>query len=65
MGKSDGVLMADELIIVKNNNTIYIKSLDRQIFNDRVERFKKDGYSVVGKIEILSHGLCKATLKKI
>ncbi|MEC7853834.1 MAG: hypothetical protein VX924_00560 [Candidatus Neomarinimicrobiota bacterium] len=57
--------MADELIIVKNNNTIYIKSLDRQIFNDRVERFKKDGYSVVGKIEILSHGLCKATLKKI
>ena len=27
--------MADELVILKNNDLIYIKSLDREIFNDR------------------------------
>ena len=55
--------MADELVILKNKDLIYIKSLDREIFNDRIKQFKKDGYSIVGKVEILSHGLCKATLK--
>ena len=57
--------MADELVILKNNDLIYIKSLDREIFNARIKQFKKDGYTVVGNVEILSHGLCKATLKKL
>ena len=57
--------MADELVILKNKDLIYIKSLDREIFNDRIKQFKKDGYSLVGNVEILSHGLCKATLKKL
>ncbi len=57
--------MADELVILKNNDLIYIKSLDRKIFNDRIKQFKKDGYSLVGNVEILSHGLFKATLKKL
>ena len=57
--------MADELVILKNNDLIYIKSLDREIFNDRIEQFKKDGYSIIGDVEILSHGLCKAKLKKL
>jgi len=57
--------MADELVIIKNNDLLYVKSLDREIFNDRIEQFKKDGYSIVGDVEILSHGLCKATLKKL
>ena len=57
--------MADELVILKNNDFIYIKSLDRKIFNDRIKQFKKDGYSLVGNVEILSHGLFKATLKKL
>ena len=57
--------MADELVILKNKDLIYIKSLDREIFNDRIKQFKKDGYSLVGNVEILSHGLFKATLKKL
>ena len=57
--------MADELEIIKHNDLLYVKSLDREIFNDRIKQFKKDGYSIVGKGEILSHGLCKATLKKL
>ena len=57
--------MADELVIIKNNDLLYVKSLDREIFNDRIKQFKKDGYFIVGKVEILSHGLCKATLKKL
>ena len=57
--------MADELVIIKNNNLLYVKSLDREIFNDRIKQFKKDGYSIVGDVKILSHGLCKATLKKL
>ena len=57
--------MADELVILKNKDLIHVKSLDREIFNDRIKQYKKDGYSIVGKVEILSHGLCKATLKKL
>ena len=57
--------MADELVIIKNNDLLYVKSFDREIFNDRIKQFKKYGYSLVGDVEILSHGLCKATLKKL
>ena len=41
--------MADELVILKNKDLIHVKSLDREIFNDRIKQFKKDGYSIVGK----------------
>ena len=56
--------MSDELIIIKEKDRIFIKSLDEEIFRSRISRFLKSGYSLVGKIEILNHGLCKAQLKK-
>ena len=56
--------MADELIIIKENYTVFIKSLDHEIFNSRVNAYLNKGYKLIGKIEISSHGLCKAHLKK-
>ena len=56
--------MADELIIIKENDTVYIKSLDHEIFNSRVNGYLNKGYKLIGKIEISNHGLCKAHLKK-
>tara|TARA_B100000575_G_C22519842_1_gene337063 strand:- start:261 stop:446 length:186 start_codon:yes stop_codon:yes gene_type:complete len=57
--------MADELIINKINDSIFIKSLDKEIFKSRVDYFLKNNYSLVGEIEISKHGLCKAQLKKV
>ena len=56
--------MADELIIIKENDTVFIKSLDHEIFNSRVNAYLNKGYKLIGKIEVSSHGLCKAHLKK-
>lgn len=56
--------MADELIIIKENDRVFIKSLDHEIFNSRVNGYLNKGYKLIGKIEISSHGLCKAHLKK-
>ena len=56
--------MSDELIIIKEKDRIFIKSLDEEIFRSRISRFLQSGYSLVGKVEILNHGLCKAQLKK-
>ena len=56
--------MADELVIIEQNDRIYIKSLDQEIFKSRIEYFVKNGYSLDGDIEISDHGLCKAILKK-
>tara|TARA_Y100000992_G_scaffold153969_1_gene102733 strand:- start:849 stop:1022 length:174 start_codon:yes stop_codon:yes gene_type:complete len=56
--------MADELIIIKENDTVFIKSLDYEIFNSRVNGFLNEGYKLIGKIEVSSHGLCKAHLEK-
>ena len=56
--------MSDELIIIKEKDRIFIKSLDEEIFRSRISRFLQSGYYLVGKIEILNHGLCKAQLKK-
>ena len=56
--------MSDELIIVKEKDRIFIKSLDEEIFRSRISHFLKSGYSLVLKIEILNHCLCKAQLKK-
>jgi|TARA_Y100000996_G_scaffold280291_1_gene221106 hypothetical protein len=56
--------MADELIIIKENDTVFIKSLDQEIFNSRVDEFLNQGYQLIGQIEISNHGLCKAHLSK-
>ena len=56
--------MADELIIIKENDSVFIKSLDHEIFNSRVNGYLNKGYKLIGKIEVSSHGLCKAHLKK-
>ena len=56
--------MADELIIIQENDTVFIKSLDQEIFKSRVDDFIKQGYQLHGQIEVSSHGLCKALLKK-
>ena len=56
--------MADELIIIKENDTVFIKSLDYEIFKSRVNGFLNEGYKLIGKIEVSSHGLCKAHLEK-
>ena len=56
--------MADELIIIKENDKVFIKSLDQEIFNSRVVEFLNQGYKLIGQIEISNHGLCKAHLSK-
>ena len=56
--------MADELVIIEQNDRIYIKSLDQEIFKSRIDHFVKNGYSLDGEIKISDHGLCKAILKK-
>tara|TARA_Y100000996_G_C22347135_1_gene571213 strand:+ start:136 stop:309 length:174 start_codon:yes stop_codon:yes gene_type:complete len=56
--------MADELIIIKENDSVFIKSLDQEIFNSRVNEYLDQGYQLIGKIEISNHGLCKAYLAK-
>lgn len=56
--------MADELIIIEQNDRIFIKSLDHEIFKSRIDHFVKNGYSLHGDITISAHGLCKAILKK-
>ena len=56
--------MADELVIIEQNDRIYIKSLDQEIFKSRIDHFVKNGYSLDGEIQISDHGLFKAILKK-
>ena len=56
--------MADELIIIKENDKVFIKSLDQEIFNSRVDEFLNQGYQIIGQIEISNHGLYKAHLSK-
>ena len=49
------------------SSEIQIALLTEKIENlsKHIKQFKKDGYSLVGNVEILSHGLFKATLKKL
>lgn len=56
--------MADELVITQENDRVFIKSLDEEIFRSRIKHFLKNGYTMDGEIEISKHGLCKARLKK-
>ena len=57
--------MANELEIVRTKDSIIIRCLDKNIFNDKVKHYLNIGYQLTDKVAINKFGLNKAILKKL
>ncbi len=57
--------MANELEIVRTKDSIIIRCLDKNIFNDKVKYYLNNGYQLTDKVAINKFGLNKAILKKL
>ena len=57
--------MANELEITHTKNSIIIRCLDKNIFNDKVNHYLKNGYQLAEKVVTNKFGLNKAILKKL
>ena len=57
--------MANELEITRTKDSIIIRCLDENIFNDKVKHFLNNGYQLAEKVVTNKFGLNKAILKKL
>ena len=57
--------MANELEITHTKDSIIIRCLDENIFNDKVNHYLKNGYQLTEKVVTNKFGLNKAILKKL
>ena len=57
--------MANELEITRTKDSIIIRCLDENIFNDKVNHYLKNGYQLAEKVVTNKFGLNKAILKKL
>ena len=57
--------MANELEITHTKDSIIIRCLDENIFNDKVKYYLKNGYQLAEKVVTNKFGLNKAILKKL
>ena len=57
--------MANELEITRTKESIIIRCLDENIFNDKVNHYLKNGYQLAEKVVTNKFGLNKAILKKL
>ena len=57
--------MANELEITRTKDSIIIRCLDENIFNDKVNHFLNNGYQLAEKVVSNKFGLNKAILKKL
>lgn len=57
--------MANELEITHTKDSIIIRCLDENIFNDKVKHFLNNGYQLAEKVVTNKFGLNKAILKKL
>ena len=57
--------MANELEITHTKDSIIIRCLDENIFNDKVKHYLNNGYQLAEKVVINKFGLNKAILKKL
>ena len=57
--------MANELEITHTKDSIIIRCLDENIFNDKVNLYLKNGYQLAEKVVSNKFGLNKAILKKL
>ncbi len=57
--------MANELEITRTKDSIIIRCLDENIFNDKVKHYLNNGYQLAEKIMTNKFGLNKAILKKL
>ena len=57
--------MANELEITHTKDSIIIRCLDENIFNDKVNHYLKNGYQLTEKVVTNKFGLNKVILKKL
>ena len=57
--------MANELEITRTKDSIIIRCLDENIFNDKVKHYLNNGYQLAEKVVTNKFGLNKAILKKL
>ena len=57
--------MANELEITHTKDSIIIRCLDKNIFNDKVNHYLNNGYQLAEKVMINKFGLNKAILRKL
>ena len=57
--------MANELEITHTKDSIIIRCLDENIFNDKVNYYLNNGYQLAEKVVTNKFGLNKAILKKL
>ena len=57
--------MANELEITHSKDSIIIRCLDENIFNDKVNHYLNNGYQLAEKVMINKFGLNKAILRKL
>ena len=57
--------MANELEITHTKDSIIIRCLDENIFNDKVKNYLNNGYQLAEKVVTNKFGLNKAILKKL
>ena len=57
--------MANELEITHTKDSIIIRCLDENIFNDKVNHYLNNGYQLAEKVVTNKFGLKKAILKKL
>ncbi len=57
--------MANELEITQTKDSIIIRCLDKNIFNDKVNHYLNNGYQFAEKVVTNKFGLNKAILKKL
>lgn len=57
--------MANELEIIHTKDSIIIRCLDENIFNDKVNHYLTKGYQLTEKVVTNKFGLSKAILKKL
>ena len=57
--------MANELEITRTKDSIIIRCLDVNIFNDKVNDYLNNGYQLAEKVVTNKFGLNKAILKKL
>ena len=57
--------MANELEITHTKDSIIIRCLDENIFNDKVNHYLKNGYQLAEKVVPNNFGLNKAILTKL
>ena len=57
--------MANELEITHTKDSIIIRCLDKNIFNDKVNHYLNNGYQLTEKVVTNKFGLNKAILKKL